>query len=82
MLARSDASLEGIAELKRVLQRPLKTLTVNAERFAAELAQAKLTPVADPDHAGVLSGTCHDACARGVRESTDTSVCSTAGFTV
>ena len=40
VLARADASVEGIAELKRVLQRPLKTLTVNAERFAAELAQA------------------------------------------
>ena len=40
VLARSDASVEGIAELKRVLQRPLKTRTVNAERFAAELAQA------------------------------------------
>src|SRR5437867_5342001 len=40
VLARSDASLEGIAELKRVLQRPLKTTTVNAERFAAELATA------------------------------------------
>jgi general secretion pathway protein E len=39
VLARSDASLEGIAELKRVLQRPLKTTTVNAERFAAELAR-------------------------------------------
>src|SRR5438067_3974270 len=40
VLARPDASLEGIAELKRVLQRPLKTLTVNHERFAAELARA------------------------------------------
>ena len=40
VLARSDASLEGIAELKRVLQRPLKTTVVNAERFAAELANA------------------------------------------
>ena len=40
VLARADASVEGIAELKRVLQRPLKTLTVNAERFATELAQA------------------------------------------
>ncbi|HEY7943006.1 MAG TPA: type II secretion system ATPase GspE [Casimicrobiaceae bacterium] len=40
VLARTDASVEGIAELKRVLQRPLKTLTVNAERFAAELATA------------------------------------------
>src|SRR5437867_13150395 len=39
VLVRADASLEGIAELKRVLQRPLKTVTVNAERFAAELAQ-------------------------------------------
>ncbi|HEV3238900.1 MAG TPA: type II secretion system ATPase GspE [Casimicrobiaceae bacterium] len=48
VLARSDASLEGIAELKRVLQRPLKTLTVNAERFAAELATAynQASPVA------------------------------------
>src|SRR5881409_2101956 len=40
VLVRADASLEGIAEVKRVLQRPLKTVTVNAERFAAELAQA------------------------------------------
>jgi general secretion pathway protein E len=40
VLAREDASVEGIAELKRVLQRPLKTLRVNAERFAAELATA------------------------------------------
>ena len=39
VLARSDASLEGIAELKRVLQRPLKTTTVDPERFAAELAR-------------------------------------------
>src|ERR1700716_2744970 len=38
--ARDDASVEGIAELKRVLQRPLKTLRVSAERFAAELATA------------------------------------------
>src|SRR5438477_1805592 len=40
VLARSDASIDGIAELKRVLQRPLKTLTVSAEPFAAELASA------------------------------------------
>ncbi len=40
VLARDDASVEGIAELKRVLQRPLKTLRVSAERFAAELATA------------------------------------------
>jgi general secretion pathway protein E len=48
VLARSDASLEGIAELKRVLQRPLKTTTVNTERFAAELANAynQASPVA------------------------------------
>ena len=39
VLARSDASVEGIAELKRVLQRTLKTTTVSAERFAAELAR-------------------------------------------
>ena len=48
VLVRSDASLEGIAELKRVLQRPLRTTTVNAERFAAELANAynRASPVA------------------------------------
>jgi general secretion pathway protein E len=48
VLVRSDASLEGIAELKRVLQRPLLTTTVNAERFAAELANAynRASPVA------------------------------------
>jgi general secretion pathway protein E len=48
VLVRGDASLEGIAELKRVLQRPLRTTTVNAERFAAELANAynRASPVA------------------------------------
>ncbi len=40
VLARADASVEGFAELKRVLQRPLKTQTVSAERFAADLASA------------------------------------------
>jgi general secretion pathway protein E len=40
VLTRADASVEGVAELKRVLQRPLKMLTVNPERFAAELASA------------------------------------------
>jgi general secretion pathway protein E len=40
VVARGDASVEGIAELKRVLQKPLRMLTVNAERFAAELATA------------------------------------------
>src|SRR5947208_12003203 len=38
VLARADASVEGIAELTRVMQRPLKMVSVNAERFAAELA--------------------------------------------
>ena len=38
-VASREAFLEGIAELKRVLQRPLKMLRVSAERFAAELAQ-------------------------------------------
>lgn len=48
VLARSDASVEGIAELTRILQRPLKTLTVDAERFAAELATVynQASPVA------------------------------------
>ena len=48
VLVRSDATLEGIAELKRVLQRPLRTSTVSAERFAAELADAynRASPVA------------------------------------
>src|SRR3981081_2634467 len=40
VVARDDASVEGIAEPKRWLQRPLKTLKVSAERFAAELATA------------------------------------------
>ncbi|HKE40556.1 MAG TPA: type II secretion system ATPase GspE [Casimicrobiaceae bacterium] len=40
VLTRADTSVEGVAELKRVLQRPLKMLTVNPERFAAELASA------------------------------------------
>jgi general secretion pathway protein E len=40
VVAREDATVEGLAELKRVLQRPLKTLRVSAERFAAELATA------------------------------------------
>ncbi len=40
VLTRSDATLNGIAELKRVLQRPLVTRAVDAEHFAAELARA------------------------------------------
>ncbi|MEP6657472.1 MAG: type II secretion system ATPase GspE, partial [Betaproteobacteria bacterium] len=38
-LTRPDATLTGLAELKRVLQRPLLTHPVDAERFAAELAR-------------------------------------------
>jgi len=40
VLTRPDATVEGIAELKRVLQRPLSTRAVDAERFATELARA------------------------------------------
>src|SRR5581483_9835715 len=40
VLMRPDATLSGIAELKRVLQRPLATRAVDHERFAAELARA------------------------------------------
>ena len=40
VLTRPDATIEGLAELKRVLQRPLATRPVDAERFAAELARA------------------------------------------
>jgi len=40
VLTRPDATIEGIAELKRVLQRPLRMRPVDAERFAAELARA------------------------------------------
>jgi len=40
VLTRPDATVEGIAELKRVLQRPLATRAVDAERFANELARA------------------------------------------
>ncbi len=40
VLTRPDATLAGIAELKRVLQRPLVTRVVDPERFAAELARA------------------------------------------
>jgi general secretion pathway protein E len=39
VLLRPDATVEGIAELKRVLQRPLATRSVDPERFAAELAR-------------------------------------------
>ncbi len=40
VLMRPDATVDGIAELKRVLQRPLAPRPVDAERFAAELARA------------------------------------------
>ena len=40
VLVRPDASVDGIAELRRVLQRPLITRAVDAERFASELARA------------------------------------------
>jgi len=46
VLTRPDATVEGIAELKRVLQRPLATRAVDAERFAAELARAYNTAAA------------------------------------
>ena len=40
VLTRPDATLTGIAELKRVLQKPLVTRAVDAETFATELARA------------------------------------------
>ena len=39
VLTRPDATVDGVAELKRVLQRPLTLRAVDAERFAAELAR-------------------------------------------
>ena len=40
VLMRPDATIEGIAELKRVLNRPLVTRAVEAETFATELSRA------------------------------------------
>ena len=40
VLVRPDASLEALAEVRRVLQRPIVTRAIDAERFAAELARA------------------------------------------
>src|SRR6202011_5433623 len=40
VLLRPDATVEGIAELRRVLKRDLVTRSVGAEAFAAELARA------------------------------------------
>jgi general secretion pathway protein E len=39
VLMRPDATAEGLGELRRVLQQPLATRTVDAERFAGELAR-------------------------------------------
>ena len=39
VLLRPDATVEGIAELKRVLNRPLVTRAVEADTFAAELSR-------------------------------------------
>src|SRR5512141_3192660 len=51
VLTRADVTLSGLAELRRVLQRPLVTRAVDAERFAAELARAY--NVAGADVAGI-----------------------------
>ena len=40
VLLRPDATVDGIAEVKRVLNRPLLTRGIAAEAFAAELARA------------------------------------------
>jgi general secretion pathway protein E len=40
VLVRPDATVDGIAELRRVLQRPLITRPVDPDRFASELARA------------------------------------------
>jgi general secretion pathway protein E len=40
VLVRHDASVDGLAELRRVLKRSLVTRAVDAERFAAELSRA------------------------------------------
>jgi general secretion pathway protein E len=40
VLLRADATVDALAELRRVLKRPLVTRAVDAERFAAELARA------------------------------------------
>ncbi len=40
VLMRADASVEGLSELRRVLQRPLATRVVDAGEFAAALARA------------------------------------------
>jgi general secretion pathway protein E len=40
VLLRPDATVDGIAEVRRVLERPLVTRAVAADAFAAELARA------------------------------------------
>ena len=40
VLLRPDATSDGLAEVRRVLKRPLVTRAVDADRFAAELARA------------------------------------------
>ena len=40
VLIRPDATVDGLAELRRVLKRPLVTRPVDADRFATELARA------------------------------------------
>ena len=53
VLTRPDATVDGLAEIRRVLQRPVQTEAVDAARFAAELARAYNTGDADD---GELSG--------------------------
>jgi general secretion pathway protein E len=40
VLTRPDVTMDGMAEIRRVLQRPLLTRAISAEDFAAELARA------------------------------------------
>ncbi|HET9046356.1 MAG TPA: type II secretion system ATPase GspE [Casimicrobiaceae bacterium] len=58
VLLRPDATVDGIAEVKRVLERPLVTRSVAADAFAAELARAYNQSSAD---ALVWSGDARDA---------------------
>ena len=43
VLIRPDATVDGLAELRRVLKRPLVTRPVDSDRFASELARAYTT---------------------------------------
>ncbi|HVF66001.1 MAG TPA: type II secretion system ATPase GspE [Casimicrobiaceae bacterium] len=40
VLMRADATVDGLAEVRRILKRPLVTRPIDNERFAAELARA------------------------------------------